>query len=63
MRRALVVVLLAIAGCRADEVSQADRQIVCSLDGKAFYVKPGAGDISFVTRTPTADALCKGRGQ
>lgn len=63
MRWLLIALVLAgglmlLAGCRADEAAQADRQVLCSQKGEAFYVQPGSMDVSFVIRTPTADKLC-----
>lgn len=58
MRAWLLLVVSLIAGCRSDNASQADYQLVCSTDGRAFYVDPGAMNVSKVTRVPSADKAC-----
>lgn len=54
-----LLALVLLAGCRSESVSGLDEQIVCSLRGEAFFIRPGVGDTSFVIRTITADNLCK----
>jgi len=40
-------------------MAEADGRILCDPEtGKAYFIDPGAGDISFVTPTPSADGLC-----
>lgn len=60
--RYILIALIAIAlvGCRSEHTSQADMKVLCDLEGRAYYVQPGVGDTSFVRRTSSADALCKG---
>lgn len=55
-----LAVAVILAGCgRDNSVSQADGKVLCDPEtGSAFFIKPGAGDISFVQRTPSADKLC-----
>jgi hypothetical protein len=56
----MLVAVTILAGCsRSPQLSQADGQLLCSMNGTAFYIYPGAGDTSFVKRAPTADALCR----
>jgi hypothetical protein len=60
--RAVGMVALLLAGCwRADSASEADYLVLCALDGRAFYMRPAAGDTTFVRRVPTADQLCAPR--
>lgn len=61
MRIALLALLVVLAGCdwRDPDVAQADYKILCEPEtGKAFYVRPGVADVSFVLATPSADKLC-----
>lgn len=53
------IIVALLAGCRSDEAAQADKQILCSLDGKAFYVQPHVGDTVFMQRVPSSDPLCR----
>lgn len=57
---ALTLLAAALVGCRAQNMSQVDEQVVCQLrpPHKAFYVKPGAMDVSFLVPVPDADKLC-----
>lgn len=55
----LLIALLALTGCRQKALAEADYQILCSPDGRAFYVTPVAVDASFVHRTPNADVICQ----
>lgn len=56
----LILLLAALAGCRAETHSQADRQMLCSVDEprRAFFIDRAGWDASFVVRTPSADGLC-----
>ena len=59
-RYVILVALLALAGCRAERTSQADNQVLCSVDEprRAFFIDRAGLDASFVVRTPSADGLC-----
>ena len=54
---ALVALLLLVA-CERKH-GELDKQTVCSQDGKAYYMRPGLGNNTLVTRTAGADAVCK----
>lgn len=59
--RFVLLVLLAACLCGCNRIdAQADNKILFAADGCAYYVRPGAGDTSFVRRIPDADKpTCK----
>lgn len=56
-----VLVSLMLVACRDEKVTQADRQLLWDRDGCGYYVRPGMGDTSFVTRVASADKPRCGR--
>lgn len=56
----IILSLVALTGCRGETFSQADRQVLCSVDEprRAFFIDKAGMDASFVVRTPSADGLC-----
>lgn len=61
MRKLLIVVaIFALSGCRSADYAEADGKILCSPDtGKAYFMASnGFGNATFVTRVPSADAIC-----
>lgn len=55
---AIVLGILIVTGCGRNEYGEADNDILCK-EGSAFMIKPGAGQTSFVFRTPSLDKVCK----
>jgi hypothetical protein len=49
--------ILALSACDP-AYHENDNKIVCSLGGKAYFVKQGSGDTSFIVPSSSADALC-----
>lgn len=62
LRIIAIVALLALYGCREQETfGEADGKILCDPEtGHAYYAQHGTWNTSFVIRTPSADAMCKG---
>lgn len=56
----IALALIMMAGCRGETYSQADQQVLCSVDEprRAFFIDKAGMDASFVVRTPSADGLC-----
>lgn len=48
-----------MVGCSRGKWGEVDDQVVCSLEGKAYRVDPGAGSTSFIKPLPAADKLCQ----
>ena len=57
----LMVACFALVACsRSPENAAADEKVLCDpLTGDAYFVRPGAGDTSFVRRHPVMAGLCK----
>lgn len=57
----LMVACFALVACsRSPENAAADEKVLCDpLTGDAYFVRPGAGDTSFVRRHPGMAGLCK----
>ena len=60
-----IAVAALLAGCfRNPENAAADERVLCDpLTGDAYFVRPGAGDTSFIRPNKTMAALCKKAGE
>ena len=53
-----LLLALLLTGCSRGLYGEQDYQVLCSLDNKAYYAEPGAGDTTFLRRTQGIDKLC-----
>jgi hypothetical protein len=48
-------VVACLSGCREPDLAMADGRVLYDSDGRAFYVRPGFGDTSFIKPVPDAN--------
>lgn len=55
--------VLLLTGCSRKEFRAADYRVLCDAEtNTAYYVEPGAGQTSFLRKSPQFDKLCN-KGQ
>ena len=56
---AAITLVLLLVGCVRGEISKADNRVLCDAETKeGYYVQPGAGQVSFLRKSPQFDKLC-----